>query len=65
MIRNDVFKNFYDNNVCEILTKNIPNLLSGIAKLEEGDELQLTIPRRRAKISLDGDGTFFGAVRLL
>jgi len=49
----------------EILTKNIPNLLSGIAKLEEGDELQLTIPRRRAKISLDGDGTFFGAVRLL
>uniref|UniRef100_K7GAN9 TNF superfamily member 13b n=2 Tax=Pelodiscus sinensis TaxID=13735 RepID=K7GAN9_PELSI len=38
---------------------------AGIAKLEKGDELQLTIPRRRAKISLDGDSTFFGAVRLL
>uniref|UniRef100_A0A8D0G4S3 TNF superfamily member 13b n=1 Tax=Sphenodon punctatus TaxID=8508 RepID=A0A8D0G4S3_SPHPU len=38
---------------------------AGIAKLEEGDELQLTIPRKTAKISLDGDSTFFGAVRLL
>ncbi|XP_065437099.1 tumor necrosis factor ligand superfamily member 13B [Chrysemys picta bellii] len=46
----------YPNNSC---------YTAGIAKLEEGDELQLTIPRRRAKISLDGDGTFFGAVRLL
>ncbi|XP_041324441.1 tumor necrosis factor ligand superfamily member 13B [Pyrgilauda ruficollis] len=45
----------YPNNSC---------YTAGIAKLEEGDELQLTIPRRRAKISLDGDGTFFGAVRL-
>ncbi|XP_014455891.1 tumor necrosis factor ligand superfamily member 13B [Alligator mississippiensis] len=46
----------YPNNSC---------YTAGIAKLEEGDELQLTIPRKRAKISLDGDGTFFGAVRLL
>ncbi|XP_053139804.1 tumor necrosis factor ligand superfamily member 13B isoform X2 [Hemicordylus capensis] len=38
---------------------------AGIAKLEEGDELQLTIPRRGASIALDGDVTFFGAVRLL
>ncbi|XP_054857402.1 tumor necrosis factor ligand superfamily member 13B isoform X2 [Eublepharis macularius] len=38
---------------------------AGIARLEEGDELQLTIPRRGAKIALDGDATFFGAVRLL
>uniref|UniRef100_A0A8C2TYI6 TNF superfamily member 13b n=1 Tax=Coturnix japonica TaxID=93934 RepID=A0A8C2TYI6_COTJA len=36
----------YPNNSC---------YTAGIAKLEEGDELQLTIPRRRAKISLDGD----------
>uniref|UniRef100_A0A8C3SIW9 TNF superfamily member 13b n=1 Tax=Chelydra serpentina TaxID=8475 RepID=A0A8C3SIW9_CHESE len=46
----------YPNNSC---------YTAGIAKLEKGDELQLTIPRRRAKISLDGDGTFFGAVQLL
>ncbi|XP_048362586.1 uncharacterized protein LOC125438287 [Sphaerodactylus townsendi] len=38
---------------------------AGIARLEEGDELQLTIPRSGAKIALDGDATFFGAVRLL
>uniref|UniRef100_A0A670HV70 TNF superfamily member 13b n=1 Tax=Podarcis muralis TaxID=64176 RepID=A0A670HV70_PODMU len=38
---------------------------AGIAKLEEGDELQLTIPRMGAKIVLNGDATFFGAVRLL
>ncbi|XP_053313507.1 tumor necrosis factor ligand superfamily member 13B [Spea bombifrons] len=38
---------------------------AGIAKLEEGDELQLIIPRNNAKISLSGDGTFFGAIRLL
>ncbi|XP_075446836.1 tumor necrosis factor ligand superfamily member 13B [Ascaphus truei] len=38
---------------------------AGIAKLEEGDELQLTIPRNKANISLKGDGTFFGAIRLL
>ncbi|XP_020670497.3 tumor necrosis factor ligand superfamily member 13B [Pogona vitticeps] len=38
---------------------------AGIAKLEEGDELQLTIPRREANIVLNGDATFFGAVRLL
>ncbi|XP_068950227.1 tumor necrosis factor ligand superfamily member 13B [Petaurus breviceps papuanus] len=38
---------------------------AGIAKLEEGDELQLAIPRENAKISQDGDGTFFGALKLL
>ncbi|XP_060640927.2 tumor necrosis factor ligand superfamily member 13B [Anolis sagrei] len=38
---------------------------AGIAKLEEGDELQLTIPRSGANIVLSGDVTFFGAVRLL
>ncbi|XP_030169834.1 tumor necrosis factor ligand superfamily member 13B [Lynx canadensis] len=38
---------------------------AGIAKLEEGDELQLAIPREDAKISQDGDGTFFGALKLL
>ncbi|EPY72958.1 tumor necrosis factor ligand superfamily member 13B [Camelus ferus] len=34
---------------------------AGIAKLEEGDELQLAIPREDAKISREGDGTFFEA----
>ncbi|XP_075418714.1 tumor necrosis factor ligand superfamily member 13B [Tenrec ecaudatus] len=38
---------------------------AGIAKLEEGDELQLAIPRENAKISQEGDGTFFGALKLL
>ncbi|XP_016059355.1 PREDICTED: tumor necrosis factor ligand superfamily member 13B [Miniopterus natalensis] len=38
---------------------------AGIAKLEEGDELQLAIPRGDAKISQDGDATFFGALKLL
>ncbi|XP_006846746.1 PREDICTED: tumor necrosis factor ligand superfamily member 13B isoform X1 [Chrysochloris asiatica] len=38
---------------------------AGIAKLEEGDELQLAIPRENAQISQDGDGTFFGALKLL
>nr|XP_020039584.1 tumor necrosis factor ligand superfamily member 13B [Castor canadensis] len=38
---------------------------AGIAKLEEGDELQLAIPRENAQVSLDGDGTFFGALKLL
>ncbi|XP_012578605.1 PREDICTED: tumor necrosis factor ligand superfamily member 13B [Condylura cristata] len=38
---------------------------AGIARLEEGDELQLAIPREDAKISQDGDGTFFGALKLL
>lgn len=38
---------------------------AGIAKLEEGDELELAIPREDAKISQDGDGTFFGALKLL
>ncbi|XP_010618298.1 tumor necrosis factor ligand superfamily member 13B [Fukomys damarensis] len=38
---------------------------AGIAKLEEGDEIQLAIPREDAQISRDGDGTFFGALKLL
>ncbi|KAM7328939.1 hypothetical protein ACRRTK_013031 [Alexandromys fortis] len=38
---------------------------SGIARLEEGDEIQLAIPRENAQISRDGDGTFFGALKLL
>ncbi|XP_069828464.1 tumor necrosis factor ligand superfamily member 13B [Dendropsophus ebraccatus] len=38
---------------------------AGIAKLEKGDELQLIIPRNNANISLNGHGTFFGAIKLL
>ncbi|XP_010878702.1 tumor necrosis factor ligand superfamily member 13B isoform X2 [Esox lucius] len=36
----------------------------GIVKLEVGDAVELLIPRSRAKVSLDGDSTFLGAVRL-
>uniref|UniRef100_A0A8C5KE28 Tumor necrosis factor (ligand) superfamily, member 13b n=1 Tax=Jaculus jaculus TaxID=51337 RepID=A0A8C5KE28_JACJA len=38
---------------------------AGIARLEEGDELQLAIPRENAQISRNGDATFFGALKLL
>lgn len=38
---------------------------AGIARLEVGDELQLSIPRKNASFSRDGDGTFFGALKLL
>ncbi|XP_078078884.1 uncharacterized protein LOC144500015 [Mustelus asterias] len=38
---------------------------AGIAKLEVGDELELIIPRIQAQIALNGDGTFFGAMKLL
>ncbi|XP_067889005.1 tumor necrosis factor ligand superfamily member 13B-like [Heterodontus francisci] len=38
---------------------------AGIAKLEVGDELELVIPRIQAQIALNGDGTFFGAIKLL
>ncbi|XP_018605466.2 tumor necrosis factor ligand superfamily member 13B-like isoform X4 [Scleropages formosus] len=38
---------------------------AGIAKLEAGDSVELLIPRQSANISLDGDSTFFGALRLL
>ncbi|XP_059502900.1 tumor necrosis factor ligand superfamily member 13B isoform X2 [Stegostoma tigrinum] len=38
---------------------------AGIAKLEVGDELELIIPRIQAQIALKGDGTFFGAIKLL
>ncbi|KAL0963406.1 hypothetical protein UPYG_G00306000 [Umbra pygmaea] len=36
----------------------------GVVKLEVGDVVELLIPRSTAKISLDGDSTFLGAVRL-
>lgn len=52
--------------------QNMPNsdpnntcFTGGLAKLEEGDELFLTIPRSDIKIFLSGDGTFFGAIKLL
>uniref|UniRef100_UPI00398EE3B8 tumor necrosis factor ligand superfamily member 13B-like n=1 Tax=Pristiophorus japonicus TaxID=55135 RepID=UPI00398EE3B8 len=38
---------------------------AGIARLEVGDELELVIPRIQAQIALNGDGTFFGAIKLL
>uniref|UniRef100_A0A8C6TF47 TNF superfamily member 13b n=1 Tax=Neogobius melanostomus TaxID=47308 RepID=A0A8C6TF47_9GOBI len=37
----------------------------GIAKLETGDHLELLIPRPSANISLDGEGTFMGAFKLV
>ncbi|XP_034431022.1 tumor necrosis factor ligand superfamily member 13B [Hippoglossus hippoglossus] len=36
----------------------------GIVKLEVGDHLELLIPRSTATVSLDGDATFLGAVKL-
>lgn len=36
----------------------------GIVKLEIGDHLELLIPRSTATVSLDGDSTFLGAVKL-
>ncbi|XP_023271611.1 tumor necrosis factor ligand superfamily member 13B isoform X1 [Seriola lalandi dorsalis] len=36
----------------------------GIVKLEVGDHLELLIPRSTANVSLDGDVTFLGAVKL-
>ncbi|XP_071991655.1 tumor necrosis factor ligand superfamily member 13B isoform X3 [Engystomops pustulosus] len=38
---------------------------AGIAKLDEGDEIQLIIRRNNANISLNGHSTFFGAIKLL
>ncbi len=38
---------------------------SGIVKLEVGDHLELLIPRPTADVSLDGDSTFLGAVKLV
>ncbi|XP_068124127.1 protein ABHD13 isoform X3 [Hyperolius riggenbachi] len=46
----------YPNNSC---------FTGGIAKLEEGDELLLIVPRSNSEISLSGDGTFFGAIKIL
>ncbi|XP_077393087.1 tumor necrosis factor ligand superfamily member 13B [Festucalex cinctus] len=37
----------------------------GVVKLEVGDQLELLIPRSTANVSLDGDATFIGAVKLL
>ncbi|KAA0716030.1 Tumor necrosis factor ligand superfamily member 13B B lymphocyte stimulator [Triplophysa tibetana] len=37
---------------------------AGIVKLDSGDKLELLIPRPQANISLDGDSTFFGAIKL-
>uniref|UniRef100_A0A7N8X8Y4 TNF superfamily member 13b n=1 Tax=Mastacembelus armatus TaxID=205130 RepID=A0A7N8X8Y4_9TELE len=36
----------------------------GIVKLEVGDQLELLIPRSRANVSLYGEATFLGAVKL-
>ncbi|KAJ8246611.1 hypothetical protein GJAV_G00253450 [Gymnothorax javanicus] len=36
----------------------------GVVRLEAGDRLELLIPRLSANVSLDGDATFFGAVKL-
>ncbi|KAG5833274.1 hypothetical protein ANANG_G00274190 [Anguilla anguilla] len=38
---------------------------AGVVKLEEGDRVELLIPRKTAEISLDGDSTFFGAIKLV
>ncbi|KAM9801882.1 tumor necrosis factor ligand superfamily member 13B [Syngnathus typhle] len=37
----------------------------GVVKLEVGDQLELLIPRSTANVSLDGDSTFVGAVKLV
>ncbi|XP_028655048.1 tumor necrosis factor ligand superfamily member 13B [Erpetoichthys calabaricus] len=37
---------------------------AGIAKLEQEDSIELLIPRPSANVSLDGDSTFFGAIKL-
>ncbi|XP_061696679.1 tumor necrosis factor ligand superfamily member 13B isoform X3 [Syngnathoides biaculeatus] len=37
----------------------------GVVKLEVGDQLELLIPRSAANVSLDGDSTFLGAIKLV
>lgn len=37
---------------------------AGVVKLDSGDRLELLIPRTQANISLDGDSTFLGAIKL-
>ncbi|XP_048835236.1 tumor necrosis factor ligand superfamily member 13B-like isoform X2 [Brienomyrus brachyistius] len=37
----------------------------GIVKLEVGDRVELLIPRKSANVSLDGDSTFLGAIKLV
>lgn len=53
------------SHIVQPLKAPVNHCFPGIAKLEEGDEIQLAIPREDAKISRDGDGTFFGALKLL
>ncbi|XP_052461394.1 tumor necrosis factor ligand superfamily member 13B-like isoform X2 [Carassius gibelio] len=36
----------------------------GVVKLDSGDRLELLIPRTHANISLEGDSTFLGAIKL-
>ncbi|MBN3303530.1 TN13B factor, partial [Amia calva] len=38
---------------------------AGIVKLEEGDNIELLIPRNEANVSMEGDSTFFGAIKLV
>uniref|UniRef100_A0A3B4AC52 THD domain-containing protein n=1 Tax=Periophthalmus magnuspinnatus TaxID=409849 RepID=A0A3B4AC52_9GOBI len=37
----------------------------GVVKLESGDHLEVLVPRPKANISLDGEGTFMGAIKLV
>ncbi|XP_070770748.1 tumor necrosis factor ligand superfamily member 13B isoform X2 [Enoplosus armatus] len=63
-----------DEPQCVILFRCIQNMnpvypyntcyTGGIVKLEVGDHLELLIPRSTANVSLDGDATFLGAVKL-
>uniref|UniRef100_A0A8C9VZD2 TNF superfamily member 13b n=1 Tax=Scleropages formosus TaxID=113540 RepID=A0A8C9VZD2_SCLFO len=38
---------------------------AGVVKLEVGDRVELLIPRQSANVSLDGDSTFLGAIKLV
>nr|AHL44989.1 B cell activating factor [Miichthys miiuy] len=63
-----------DEDPCVILFRCIQSMnpvypyntcyTGGIVKLEAGDHLELLIPRSTANVSLDGDATFLGAVKL-
>lgn len=50
--------------VCVLFLSVLTVFSIGIVKLEVGDSVELLIPRSTAKVSLDGDSTFLGAVRL-
>ncbi|KAJ8410570.1 hypothetical protein AAFF_G00194740 [Aldrovandia affinis] len=69
-------KNFVGNELQDVtLFRCIQNMnmlfpyntcyTAGIVKLEAGDRVELLIPRKSAIISLDGDSTLFGAVKLV